>query len=56
MPEELLGLQALGEWDGLHIFPDAQPAPDRHWQVPRICAGWESEGQWYVRGTAVLLP
>ncbi len=49
MPDELRNLQAVGaSWDGLHIFPDAQPAPDGHWQFPRICAGWEAQGQGYV--------
>lgn len=48
VPDELRNLQALGTWDSLHIFPDAQPAPDGHWQFPRICAGWEGAGQGYV--------
>lgn len=48
VPDELRSLQALGSWDSLNIFPDAQPAPDGHWQFPRICAGWEPEGRGYV--------
>lgn len=48
VPRELLNLQSSGNWDGLHIFPDAVPAPDGHWQFPRISAGWEDKGQGYV--------
>jgi hypothetical protein len=44
VPEELLALQSCGTWDGLHIFPDAGPAPDGHWQFPRISVGWEGQG------------
>jgi hypothetical protein len=47
-PDELRNLQALGAWDGLQVFPDAQPAPDGHWQFPRISAGWEAAGRGYV--------
>lgn len=48
VPDELKSLQALGGSDSLHIFPDAQPAADGHWQFPRICASWEAEGLGYV--------
>lgn len=48
LPKELIGLQAVGAWDGLQIFPDAEPAPDGHWQFPRISVGWVAEGRGYV--------
>lgn len=48
VPKELLGLQAVGAWDRLQIYPDAEPAPNGHWQFPRISAGWEGEGRGYV--------
>jgi len=48
VPMELLGLQEAGAWDGLHVFPDAAPAPDGHWQFPRIRVGWVAAGQGYV--------
>jgi hypothetical protein len=48
VPAALLDLQSLGSWDGIHIFPDAEPAPDGHWQFPCISAGWEREGGGYV--------
>ena len=43
VPNALLELQYVGSWDGIHIFPDAKPGPDGHWQFPRISAGWERE-------------
>jgi len=46
--KELLDLQSTGSWDGLHIVPDAEPAPDGHWQFPRISADWEAGGDGYV--------
>ena len=48
VPKELLGLQEVGAWDGLHVFPDAEPARDGHWQFPRISADWVAEGLGYV--------
>jgi hypothetical protein len=45
VPDELRTLQGLAAWDGLRIFPDAQPEPDGHWQFPRISAGWEAAGR-----------
>ena len=48
VPDELRSLQATDASDGLHIFPDAQPASGGHWQFPRICASWGGEGQGYV--------
>jgi len=48
VPAALLELQSVGSWDGLQIFPDAKPAPDGHWQFPRISTGWEREGGGYV--------
>jgi hypothetical protein len=48
VPRTLMELQAMGRWDGLQIFPDAEPEPDGHWQFPRISAGWEDEGRGYV--------
>lgn len=48
VPSELRNLRHGGALVGLHIFPDAHPAPDGHWQFPRICAGWEAEGSGYV--------
>ena len=48
LPRALMELQALSSWDGLHIFPDAEPEPDGHWQFPRISTGWETEGRGYV--------
>jgi hypothetical protein len=44
VPEELLALQSCGTWDGLHIFPDAEPVPDGHSQFPRISTGWGGQG------------
>lgn len=48
VPEALLQLQSAGRWDGMQIFPDAEPGPDGHWQFPRISVGWEPEGRGYV--------
>jgi hypothetical protein len=45
---ELLALQSCGRWEGLQVFPDAEPAPDGHWQFPRISTGWEAKGQGYL--------
>lgn len=48
VPRALMELPAKGSWDGLQIFPDAEPGLDGHWQFPRLSAGWEDEGQGYV--------
>lgn len=48
VPTALLELQSVGSWDGVHIFPDAEPALDGHWQFPRISASWEQEGLGYI--------
>lgn len=45
---ELHALQGARSCVGLHIVPDAAPAPDGHWQFPRISAGWEPAGGGYV--------
>ena len=48
VPTALLELQSVGSSDGFHIFPDAEPALDGHWQFPRISASWEQEGLGYI--------
>jgi hypothetical protein len=48
LPRALMELEAIGSWDGVHIFPDAEPGPDGHWQFPRISAGWEGGARGYV--------
>ncbi len=44
----VLDLQLMGRWHGLQIYPDAKPAPDGHWQFPRLSIGWHKEGAGYV--------
>lgn len=45
---ELAKLRGAPSWDGLYIYPDAEPGPDGHWQYPRISFTWEAEGTGYV--------
>jgi hypothetical protein len=44
----VLDLQLMGPWHGLQIYPDAQPAPDGHWQFPRLSIGWHKAGGGYL--------
>lgn len=48
IPGELRNLQASSGLEGLQLFPEADPAPDGHWQFPRMSIGWEAEGAGYV--------
>ncbi len=48
LPRVVLDLQSLSHWHGVQIFPDAEPAPDGHWQFPRVSIGWHSAGRGYV--------
>ncbi len=48
LPRVVLELQSLSRWHGVQIFPDAEPAPDGHWQFPRVSIGWHSAGPGYV--------
>ena len=52
LADDLLGtvldLQSMSPWHGLQIYPDAEPAPDGHWQFPRLSIGWHKEGQGYL--------
>ena len=48
LPRVVLDLQSMSHWHGLQIFPDAEPAPDGHWQFPRVSIGWHRAGPGYV--------
>lgn len=48
LPKALGDLPTKGRLNGLQIFPDAEPAPDGHWQFPRVSIGWYSEAQGYL--------
>ena len=48
IPEAVADLQTMGRFHGLQIYPDAEPAPDGHWQYPRVSVGWDREGEGYL--------
>ena len=48
LPKALADLQTMGWLNGLQIFPDAEPAPDGHWQFPRVSVGWYPDAEGYL--------
>ena len=48
IPKALADLRGMSRLHGLQIYPNAVPAPDGHWQFPRVSIGWDREGEGYV--------